>query len=575
MPSIPELVIIDLFNSLVDRIKQSKPSTTTGKPLGGDIVYSQLLLGMPIDPEDYARPWSPIGGASQATSAPQAAAGVPALAGQPPPALLKALEAAFHTSQIANLMLQVTDDGSYLEYPVGRHLSFQYTGIVDAMTPVPSPPLPPAEQAALDAATKVLYILDTTDPANPVIVDKTDLYKTYQKNAKAYANAKANYAVNQAMTLADPAKQNLWPQISATYQTAVDDAWDDFRTEGADKIEPALALYESQGINLQQAQIAAAKKQLDIWSLGLAGVPTNIPYSYVDPSEWCDPDNDDIGFEQLQIKRTSEEHLATSVTDNNSSMWWNNSTHAMSQSSHAGFSVFGIGGSGAENSSNADQHAAHSNASAYTFTKLTTDHFTDFEINIEWGLVTLYRPWLISDLFYMNNWYIPQERTNCISDGKIQTQLRSNAPMLPMIPQQMLVVRNVSIKSSSWGDTGNVLNTLYNGDSGQTNANQNSAGGSGGASYGPINCGSSVQSANTSAAGKGATYNNANAMSRNSASFDGTTLTINGCQVIAFVSDIVPPTPNMDDPALPKPKSNANANANTIAGPAPAPAQAS
>jgi hypothetical protein len=273
----------------------------------------------------------------------------------------------------------------------------------------------------------------------------------------------------------------------------------------------------------------------------------------------------------LQIKRTSEDHVAGSVSDNSTSMWWNNSTHSLSQSSHAGFSLFGVGGSGAENSSNADQHAAHSNASAYTFTSLKTDHFTDFEVDIEWGLVTIYRAWLISDLFYMNNWYIPQERTNCISDGKIQTQLRSNGPMLPMIPQQMLVVRNVSIKSSNWGDTGNVLNTLYGGDSGQTDANQNSAGGSGGASYGPINCGSSVQSANTSAAGKGATYNNASAFSRNSASFDGTTLSINGCQVIAFVSNIVPPCPMMDDPALPKPKSNAN----TIAGPAPAPAQAS
>ena len=35
MPSIPELVIIDLFNNLVDRIKQAKPARTDGKPTGG------------------------------------------------------------------------------------------------------------------------------------------------------------------------------------------------------------------------------------------------------------------------------------------------------------------------------------------------------------------------------------------------------------------------------------------------------------------------------------------------------------------------------------------------------------
>ena len=296
MPSLPELVIIDIFNGLVDRIKQARPAQTNGKPTGGDIVYSQLLLGMPIDPEDYSNPWSPIGAASEASSAGSGQAGVPQVAGQPDPVLLKALEAAFHTSQLCNVMLQVTDDGSYLEYPVGRHLDFQYTGIVDSMTAVPPPPMPAAEQAALNAAMAVLYDMDTTDPANPVIIGKSQLYKTYEKNSLAYAQAKANYALAQASTLANPAQANLWPMLSSTYQEPVDDAWDTWKTEGADKIEAALAAYESQGVSMQQAQIAAAKKQLDIWSLGLAGVPTNIPYSYVDPSAWSDPNNDDIGF---------------------------------------------------------------------------------------------------------------------------------------------------------------------------------------------------------------------------------------------------------------------------------------
>ncbi len=560
MPSIPELVIIDLFNSLVDRIKQAKPATTSGKPTGGDIVYSQLLLGMPIDPEDYSNPWSPIGASSEAGAAAPPTAGVVQVAGQPNPQLLLALEAAFHTSQLCNIMLQVTNDGTYQEYPVGRHLAFQYTGIVDSMTPIPTPPLPAAEQAALQAAMDVLYIQDKTDPANPVILGKTPLYQTYESNARKYALAKANYAIAQATTLANPAQANLWPMISATYQETVDDAWNDWKTEGADKIESALAAYESQGINMQQAQIASAKKQLDIWSLGLAGVPVNIPYSYVDPSAWSDPTNDDIGFEQLQIKRTSEDHIASSVTDSNSSMWWNASTSSVSTNASGGF--WGIGAS--EATSNADQHTANANRSATVATTFKSDQFTDFEVDLEWGLVTIYRPWLISDLFYMNNWYIPQERHNCVSDGTIETQVKSDAPMLPMIPQQMLVVRNVSIKSSSWGDMGDTLNTLYGGGAGQTDASQSSQGGSVGVALGPISFGAGASHANTNASGSGSNYNNASTFSRQSANFDGTTLSINGAQVIAFVSDIVPPSPTMDDPALPKPK----ANANTIAGPA-------
>lgn len=561
MPSLPELVLIDLFNTIVERVKQTQPARTDGKPLSGGLVYSQLVLGMPIDPRDYSNAWTPMGGATGGGQTQQA--GVPPVQGQPDPKLLRALEAAFKTSQLCNIMLQVTDDGSYLQYPVGRHLEFQYSGIVGAMQPLPVPPPPPDVQQAVNDAMNVLYTIDTTDPANPVIEGKSPLYSKYTKNARAYAQAKADYASAMAKALADPTQANIWPQLSAPYQEAVDDAWNTWKTEGADKVERALAVYESQGINMQQAQIAKAKKMLDIWSLGLAGVPTDIPYSYVDPSEWADPTADDIGFEQLTVKRTSEDHAAVAVTDSTHRMFWNNEQSATSQSSHASSSgFFGIGASSvSEATSNADQHAANGDASGYVFSQHLSNDFSDLEVDLEWALVSIYRPWLISDLFYMNNWYIQGERANCISDGQIQTQLRSNAPMLPLIPQQMLVVRNVSIKSSNWGDNAAVLNTLYASDQGSTDASQSSASGSasGGVAFGPIGFGGGgqAQHSDNKAQGQGSGYSAGNALSNRSASFDGTTLSINGSQVIAFLSDIVPPSPSIDDPALPKLKKDA------------------
>jgi hypothetical protein len=559
MAGLPEMVMIDLFNTIVDRVKQTKPARTDGKPLSSGLVYSQLVLGMPIDPRDYSNAWTPMGGA---TGGGQQQAGVPPVQGQPDPKLLRSLEAAFKTSQLCNIMLQVTNDGSYLQYPVGRHLEFQYSGIVSAMQPKAVPPPPPDVQQAVNDAMNVLYNMDTTDPANPVIQGKSPLYSKYTKNAMAYAQAKAAYAVAMAKTLADPTQANLWPQLSATYQAAVDDAFNTWKTEGADKVERALAVYESQGINMQQAQIAKAKKQMDIWSLGLAGVPTDIPYSYVDPSEWADPTAVDIGFEQLTVKRTSEDHASSTVTDTNRSMYWNNQQTATSQSASAGF--FGIGAN--EASSNADQHSANGDASGYKFQQAITDQFTDLEVDLEWALVSIYRPWLISDLFYMKNWYIQGERANCISDGTIQTQVRSSTPMLPMIPQQMLVVRNVSIKSSSWGDNAKILNQMYGADAASASASQSSVGG--GASVGGlaaialggISFGGSVQHSNNQAQGQSSGYTAGSATSNRQASFDGTTLSINGAQVMAFLSDIVPPSPAMDDPALPKLKAAAAAS---------------
>jgi hypothetical protein len=560
MPSLPELVIIDILNTIVDRVKQAPPARTDGKPLSSGLVYSQLVLGMPIDSRDYNHAWSPMGGATGGNQQ----AGVKPVAGQPDPALLASLQAAFKTSQLCNVMLQVTDDGSYLQYPVGRHLAFEYGGILSAMQPLPVPPPPPDVQKAIDDASAVLYTTDHTDPDFPV-VGKSPLYARYTKNALAYALAKSNYALNMAKTLADPATGNMWPQLSAPFQAAVDEAWDTFKTQGAEKVERALAVIESQGINMQQAQIAAAKKQMDIWSLGLAGVPTNIPYSYVEPSEWSDPTVDDIGFEQLQILRKSEEHYASTVTDTNRSMYWNNQQTSTSQNAHAsGF--LGID-SASESSSNADQHSANGDSSSYVYRSMNNDSFKDLEVNLEWALVSIYRPWLISDLFYMNNWYIQGERANAVSDGKIQTQLRASGPLLPMIPQQMLVVRNLTIKSSTWGDTGAALQTLYGGDQASANASQSSAQASGSIGLAPFGSGGGGFShTNNQAAGQGSGYTAKNATSYTGTTFDGTTLTINGAQVIAFLSDIVPPAPTIDDPALPKPKSAATAN--TIAGPA-------
>ncbi len=165
----------------------------------------------------------------------------------------------------------------------------------------------------------------------------------------------------------------------------------------------------------------------------------------------------------------------------------------------------------------------------------------------------------------MNNWYIQGERANSISDGKVETQLGLTNQLLPLIPQQMLVVRNVSIKSSNWGDNTATLNKLYGGDQASTDASQSAV--SGGASFGGIGFGGGGEhkQSDNKAQGQSSGYSAGTALSNRSANFDGTTLSISGAQVIAFLSDIVPPSPSIDDPALPKPKKPSAAT--TAAGP--------
>ncbi len=104
-------------------------------------------------------------------------------------------------------------------------------------------PINPEVQKQIDEARKVLYELDNDGS----ILGKSKLYKTYEKNDRALALAKANYATEMAATTSNPAKAQVWPMTSVTFQQAVDDAWDTLKTEGAEKVERALDIIESVG----------------------------------------------------------------------------------------------------------------------------------------------------------------------------------------------------------------------------------------------------------------------------------------------------------------------------------------
>lgn len=92
-------------------------------------------------------------------------------------------------------------------------------------------------QQDVEDAKRVLYNLDPVDGS---IIGKTKLYETYEDNAAAYAKAKSDYAVAYAKASSDPAALQAWPLAAATYQQAVDRAWNAWMSAGKNKIERAL-----------------------------------------------------------------------------------------------------------------------------------------------------------------------------------------------------------------------------------------------------------------------------------------------------------------------------------------------
>lgn len=559
MANEPGNAVLDLFTQIVDRIKQSKPQRTDGKPLGGGMVYSQMVLGMPIDPRDFMNPWSPMGGSSlqglhAAGTLPTLNSGAPgsttAGAGtaetEPNPKFKRAMEAAFKTSKLCNLLLQVTEDNRYLEYPTGKHLDANYESIITGMQPMPMPPLSPEIQKQLDDAKKVLHELDDEGD----IMGPSKRFKLYQENANAYAKAKAEFAQAQAAALADPIKAEIWPQQSVVFQRMVDNAWDIFKTAGAEKVERALAIIESVGVSMQDSLIVKARKRYDEWSLGLSGVADPVPYSFVSPTAWCDPKNDQIGFQKLVVTSSSYRHRSTAGMSRDSAGNWSTSSSASAASGgiSVGFAAFRASKS-AESSASAESSSAK-----WEFENKFSNSATDLEISLEYGLCTINRPWLMSDLFYTRNWFLVGEKKNSVSDGTIAGQVETAQPLLPMIPQQFLVIRNVKISSRSWGSDQELLASYYSerSQSESSSSSASSASGriSGGISLGWLNCGISANSQEAHAGGSNATHEDRKAAGQFSTNFDGTTLEISGAQIIAFLSDIVPACPPIDDPSL-------------------------
>jgi hypothetical protein len=557
----PGAAVLAIFDQLINRVKQARPVRSDGKPLGGGMVYSRMVLGMPVDPEDYIRPWSPMGGstlqdmaskaqlpsvAAVAGSPSAAAPSGPAAPPAPDPKFARSMQAAYKTAQLANVLLQVTTDESYMEYPVGRHLDFSYEGIISSMQPMPMPPINPEVQKQIDDATKLLYELDTDGS----ILGKSKVHATYRKNAQALALAKAIYATEQAAAKANQAKADLWPMTSATYQQAVDDAWDALKSEGAEKVERSLDIIGSVGVCVQDHMIKKARQLFDAYNLGLAGVPAPIPYSYISPTSWCDPDDDQSGWQKITVTSSEYQHFDAS----SSTMGGQHSSQQdASATGGSGGVMLGFAAFGATHSEQ-QQSSQWQGSSQYQFTSAFKNTAKNLNISLEYALCTIIRPWLVSDLFYLQNWYLVGAKKNAISDGTIAGQVQTDKPLLPMIPQQMLVIRNVTISTTEWGEDSEALTSYFGQSSGDQSSSSSHTAGSGGVCLGFVSFGGSASHEESHAQEKGQWGQARSGSSHFGTTFNGETLSIRGAQIVAFLCDILPSCPPLDDPGLSKKK---------------------
>ncbi|PPJ02526.1 hypothetical protein C5E43_26285 [Nocardia cyriacigeorgica] len=438
----------------------------------------------------------------------------------------------------------VTNDGTTQYYAGGgRNLSFQYDGLLQAMEAPPAPPRSAEEQARITAAEAVLF--------DPETGDDTTTYARYQRNQAAYAEARAAKAAAEIAILSDPDRAGSAPVLLQPLAVKLNQAFNKWKTQGADEIEEALATLQSLGIPMEQGMIQRARELHESWLVdypGLSGLSgAKEPYTYVDPSQWAEIDANDIGWTTLEHQsRTYTSHFEQHGYNLHTGAWGGSSQNT---SGTAGVSVFGFGFSGTYGEWGSQSHSNFTDTGSDG--TVLRDDATDLSIRLEYGLCEIRRPWLVTDLFQMQNWYLRGERKGAISSGTVDDQVGNTDKKLPMIPTAFLVIRNVRITTSNWGSTRDTLQTYWHAN-GRSDRSEGSSV-SGGVSipvWGPISIGGGYSHSEQEYGGDFRDEGGNDVRNDFGAHFEGDTLVINGAQVVGLLGEIIPMCPPMDDPAL-------------------------
>ena len=415
-------------------------------------------------------------------------------------------------------------------------------------------------KARIAAASQTLY----TEDALGNLAGYTPLYASYRHNQKALGDARSAYALVYAQAMSNPVLGQSWPVTSSSYQTAVDQAYSDFRDMGAQKVEDARNTLQSIGGSAAAALIAKARKMYDDFGVGLLGsIAEKVPWSYIDPISWWDHNDKDFGV--LSISASSTSYQAGGGGGEHSfghSFYHDDSS---STSGSAGFNCFFYSASANASHSSAEHDGGDdSNSSSH---QEFHDSSSSASVSFDWFLASCERPWYLGDLFHMEGWYLAGGKKNSISDGTVTGQIDAPDRLLPMVPKGFVVVRNVTITANSWGELGNQFQNAVDSDSQHTDSSSTSFGGS----VGWCGLGGSVQHTNSDDNGAFTTQHDAGHGWNFERNGEGGTLTMLGGQIVGWIGQIQPASPYKDDPSLAK----ADAPAGTANGAAAAPAATS
>lgn len=483
----------DVFKILKDleaRIVGVDPNT---KQMNEGFFAAFRPVGLPIHKEDFDNPYTPLGGNLE-KDIPKTPPIDPKDATTNASSTLD--ENKIFTANIArsqqnylNTFLLVDDklrmNNEYSVMPGAGKVSDAWWAIITGANGIP-------EQLELNATIKKAY-----DDANAKLMDKdgnpTPHYQAYMQYEEAWRDKVKAWHRAYSNAMADPMKLQNWPIDGVQYQDEADEAMDRWNSFGfKPEIENAIAILAAQGTDPAIALISRAKKRY-INSLNEFNSVGELPYTLMSPHSWYDKDNDDGWYQYSSTDFHSESHFSSSST---------------SYGGGGGFHVgFWSAGGGFENSSS-QQHM-----------EFQTD---GLDISFQYCAVDIKRPWLILDLLSLKNWFLVGDyKKNSISTGTMAQEIPTNGVpqiFMPSVITTLILIKDLKIKWNNWKS--------------QWDDKMSSTSASASVGWGPF----AVQ-------GHYAHHNQQRDVECDSS---GEALSVDGIQLLGYVSMISPPCPGVD-----------------------------
>lgn len=456
--------------------------------------------GLPLPAEDYSNPFSPTGAELKKINAdqPHTDPKDPKDAGKATGSdqtgddkaavagIAQSMQNYMNTFGLSDLKLQLSN--TYSAQVTGTRVSDSWFAIVTGATIGKPPTIPPDLQQTIDAATAVL--VDGNGDPTPHLT----AYNTY-RDAYNHAVRERNKAYASAFTNPDLLAQ--WPIDGLEYEDAISNAFSDWSGLGH-KVEIETAKDTLASIGEDPAVALIARSKAKFTNVQVTPAPNIVlPYVSMEPPSWWDDTSDDgwTNYTSTDVKSTE------SYTSSSTSFGGTAGIHLGLWSASAGLDN--------------------------TKTQTSMNHDTsDMQVEFSYCIVDIVRWSVDTSLVNLKSWYLMGNYSkDCISNGTMKQEFPDENSglepvFLPSLVTSLVLIKNLKLTWSHWTEAQSDLESGIN-------AN-------GSVGYGPFSIG-----------GKYSHHAKSHSLSY---SLDGETLTVDGMQLIGYVSAIMPASPGLDSP---------------------------